>query len=72
MTPPTSLDDCLAKTGEPATDHICHCEERSDVAIPWQMVRFPGAYQEIATPSARNDRSDLQLVLLIYPDNHPS
>ena len=27
------------KIAGPATVHLCHCEERSDVAIPWIMVR---------------------------------
>ena len=28
---------------------LCHCEERSDVAISWYCVRFRTVYQEIPT-----------------------
>ena len=33
----------------------CHSEERSDVGISWYGVGIRTIFQEIATPSARND-----------------
>ncbi len=36
---------------EPGSDHHCHCEEQSDVAISWYYLYYciRGSYQEIAT-----------------------
>ena len=48
-----------------------NCEEPSgDVAISWYHVQIRTHYQEIATPSARNDSIHLQLVLLVGPCSH--
>ena len=40
--------------------------------ISWQGVRFRGAYQEIATPSARNDSCSRWQVLLFGPGIGPT
>ena len=42
------------------------------MAISWYNVQFIPQYQEIATPSARNDNGNFQLILLVYPCITPS
>ena len=57
MPPPTSCDDCMGRTEAPTPNHRCHCEPQRGVAISWYNVRIGMHYQEIPTPSARNDIS---------------
>ena len=53
---PTHGESVQPKTVAERSDNRCHCEERSDVAISWWIVRIRTLYQEIATPlRARND-----------------
>jgi len=43
---------------EPIPSFLCHCEERSDVAISRYFLRIGTRYREIATPFwARDDRN---------------
>ena len=54
MPPPTTFDEMKCRI-HGTTVKVCHREGQRPVAISWYNVRICRQYQEIATPSARND-----------------